>query len=152
MTDYYLSGKKTIWVENIFTATDDELLAAVSTTFRKTTNYELSIYVNDELMHTSSGTCKPGYTTINLGGYVPLKKGDKFRVVFKLTGKNVEFAISKNVTMNKITYSPGVSFFSTDGVFGLIYTIMRKITYWKVIAIALRWPALRHSQYPTSLN
>lgn len=116
-TDYYTSDYKTVWVENIFESTDDELLSAVSTYFRKTTDFELSIYLNEELVLCKNGTCNPGYTTINLGNYIALKSGDIFKVVFKLTceGK-AEFAISENNYANKLFYMPGVSFYSNDGV------------------------------------
>ena len=117
-TSYMSTNKNTIWVENIFESTDTEILAAVSTYFRKTMDYELFIYVNDQLQLTKNGTSVPGYMTINLGTYVPLSSGDKFKVVFKLTcdDNNAEFAVSEGSTANKITYAPGVSFFSEDGV------------------------------------
>ena len=117
MTDYYSSFYDTVWVENIFEATDDELLAAVSTYFRKTTSYELSIYVNDNLMLSKNGICKPGYTTINLGRYIALNSGDKFCVRFKLTcDEEVEFAVSEESMTNKLAFTPGVSFYSEDGI------------------------------------
>ena len=116
VTDYFSSNKNSLWVENIFDATDNELLAAVSTYFRKTTDYELFIYVNDELRLSKNGTAVPGYITINLGQYVPVMKGDKFKVVFKFTGKNTEFAISEGNLANKLTFSSNMSFFSYDGV------------------------------------
>ena len=39
MTEYLETSKKTVWYENIFTATDDEYLAAVSTYFNTKTNW-----------------------------------------------------------------------------------------------------------------
>ena len=114
-TDYFTKHDDTIWVENIFEAEGDESLAAVSTYFRKTTDYVLYIYVNDELELTRSGTCMPGYTTINLGQYVPLSSGDKFKVRFKLTADEAEFAVSYGSEANKIFQVPGTSFFSEDG-------------------------------------
>lgn len=116
VTDYFTSNKNSIWVENIFDATDNELLAAVSTYFRKTTDYELFIYVNDELRLSKNGTAVPGYITINLGQYVPIMKGDKFKVVFKFNCKNAEFAISEGNEANKLTFSSNMSFFSYDGL------------------------------------
>lgn len=116
-TDYFLTGENTIWVENIFNSTDNELLAAVSTYFRKTTDYELFIYVNDQLALNKNGTCLPGYTTIDLGEQISISKEDIFKVMFKLSAINdVEFAISEKISANKLTYAPGVSLFSMDGV------------------------------------
>lgn len=116
-TDFYQSDYKTVWIENIFEAKSDELLAAVSTYFRKTTDYELSIYLNDEFILSKTGTCIPGYITINLGKYIALKSGDKFKVMFKLTCEDgAEFAVSENIYANKLFYGPRVSFYSNDGI------------------------------------
>ena len=116
-TDYFVTGKNTIWVENIFNATGYDMLAGVSTYFRKTTDWDLFIYVNDELRMEKSGTCIPGYTTINLGEYIPLQPNDTFKVRFKLDSKNgAEFAISEGSYANKKLNTTGFSFFSKDGV------------------------------------
>lgn len=116
-TDYMVTGEKSVWVENIFNSTDNELLAAVSTYFRKTTDWELFIYLNDELVMSKNGTSTPGYWTIDLGEYIPIGVGDIFRVMFKLTSDSgAEFGISEKVRANKLSYKPGISFFSLDGV------------------------------------
>ena len=116
-TDYFVTGKNAIWVENIFNATGYDMLAGVSTYFRKTTDWDLFIYVNDELRLTKSGTCNPGYTTINLGDYIPLQPNDTFKIRFKLNNKNgAEFAISEGQYANKQLNTSGVSFFSKDGI------------------------------------
>lgn len=115
-TDYLSGGSSTLWAENIFEATDDEILAAVSTYFREKTDYELYIYVNDELALNNNGSCVPGYITINLSEYIPLYKGDVFKVVFKFISNGIaEFAISEKSHANTETCSPGISFMSTDG-------------------------------------
>ena len=116
-TDYFVTGKNTIWVENIFNATGYDMLAGVSTYFRKTTDWDLFIYVNDELRLTKSGTCNPGYVTINLGDYIPLQPNDTFKIRFKFNNKNgAEFAISEGAFANKPFNTTGFSFFSKDGV------------------------------------
>ena len=115
-TDYLVTGEKTIWARNIFKSTDNELLAAVSTYFRKTTDWELFIYVNDQLALTKNGTSSPGYYTIDLGEKIPISLGDEFSVVFKLScDSGAEIGISEKITANKLTYSPGISFLSFDG-------------------------------------
>ena len=116
-TDYLVTENTTVWVKNIYESTDNELLAAVSTYFRKNTDFELFIYVNDELALEQNGSCRPGYTTIALNEFIPLSAGDVFKVLFKLTCESeVEFAISEKVQATKLTYSPGISFFSFDGI------------------------------------
>lgn len=116
-TDYLVTPNTTVWVENIYESTDNELLAAVSTYFRKNMDYELFVYVNDELALTQSGSCRPGYTTIVLNEQIPVSTGDKFKVRFKFICDNeVEFAISEDIQATRLTYAPGISFFSFDGI------------------------------------
>lgn len=116
-TDYLLTGNKTVWVENIFNATDNELLAAVSTYFRKTTDWELFIYLNGELAYDKNGSSTPGYHTIQLDEFIPISVGDIFKVVFKLTSDSgAEIAISEKSSANRVSYTPGISFISSDGL------------------------------------
>lgn len=116
-TNYLHSSQKTAWYKNIFTATDDETLAAVSTYFEKNTNWELSIYVNNVLVQTKSGFSTPGYYTINLNKYVPLKTGDVFEVVFKITANsNIGVPISEIYELNNYFYHKHVSYISYDGI------------------------------------
>lgn len=116
-TDYFVTGRNTIWVENIFNATGYDMLAGVSTYFRKTTDWDLFIYVNDELRLEQSGTCNPGYITINLQEHIPLQPNDTFRIRFKFDNKyGAEFAISEGEYANKKLNTTGFSFFSKDGV------------------------------------
>lgn len=114
-TDYLLTGSKSVWYQNIFEATDNEFLAAVSTYFEKECNWDLSIYVNDSLKLIKNGIGETGYYTIDLGEYVPLNAGDIFKVIFKITSSSATLPISEKISTNKVIYSPGISFFSTDG-------------------------------------
>lgn len=117
-TDYlYHILKSTIWYKNLFTATDDEYLAAVSTYFEKDTDWEVSIIVNGETKLIKTGTSHYGYYTINLDDIVKLNKGDKFEVVFKITvNGDAGIPISEFMSLDKLTYRPGISYFSNDGV------------------------------------
>lgn len=116
-TDYLVTGNQTIWAQNVFNSTDNELLAAVSTYFRKTTDWDLFIYVNDQLALSKNGTSAPGYVTIELGQQIPLSIGDEFRVVFKFYNtEGAEVPISEKVAANKLIYPPETSFVSFDGV------------------------------------
>ena len=119
MTDYLVTGKNTIWYQNIFNATGNEVIAAVSTYFNTTVDYEISVYVNDILKTTQSGTQENGgYYTIPLNEYVPVSIGDTFKVVVKLTNPKKGHAvvpISEQVSTTRCYYTPGVSYFSLDG-------------------------------------
>ena len=133
MTDYFLNSYNTVWYENAFRATDDEYLASVSTYFEKVTNWTVSIYVNSLLQHTQSGVSNPGYYTINLDKLIPLKTGDLFEVMFKISvDGEASFPISEIYSLNNLAYSPNVSFVSYDGVKWLdLYDLSFKYsTHW----------------------
>ena len=116
MTDYFTNSSSSVWYKNIFTSTDNELLAAVSTYFEKVTDWDVSIIVNDAVKLTKSGTSNPGYYTIDLGELIPLKLGDVFEVVFHISvDGDAGVPISEKISLNKLTYRPETSFISYDG-------------------------------------
>ena len=43
VTDYFFNETDTVWYKNIFNATDNEYLSAVSTYFEKPSNWKLSV-------------------------------------------------------------------------------------------------------------
>ena len=118
-TDYFVTGKKSIYYKNEFISTGNDLLSAFSTYFNATkTNWEAKIYVNDQLVHTQSGVANQGYYTINLDSQIPLNTGDKFAVALKISCNGfASFPISENTRYGstRMNYMPGVSFFSYDG-------------------------------------
>lgn len=119
MTDYLVTGKKTIWYQNIYNATGNEAIAAVSTFFNITVDYKISVYVNDVLQLTQNGKHEgSGYYTIPLKEYVPVAVGDIFKIVVKLTNPQKGYAVvpvSEQVSTTRCYYAPGVSYFSHDG-------------------------------------
>ena len=119
MTDYLVTGKKTVWYQNIYNVTGNEAIAAVSTFFNTTVDYEISIYVNDVLQLTQNGRHEgSGYYTIPLKEYVPVAVGDIFKIVVKLANPQNGYAavpISEQVSTTRCYYAPGVSYFSNDG-------------------------------------
>ena len=116
-TDYFYNSSSSVWYKNKFTASDNELLAAASTYFEKVTNWDVSVYVNNVLKTTKSGVSNPGYYTINFDDLIPLKVGDDFEVVFKITvDEQAGFPVSEKVSLNKVLYEKDVSFVSYDGM------------------------------------
>ena len=119
MTDYLITGKKTVWYQNIYNATGNEVIAAVSTFFNTTVDYEISIYVNDVLQLTQNGRHEgSGYYTIPLKEHVPVTVGDIFKIVVKLANPQNGYAavpISEQLSTTRCYYAPGVSYFSNDG-------------------------------------
>ena len=116
-TDYFLNTTKTVWYKNVFTATDDEYLAAISTYFEKDTDYTFSIYVNDALKATKSGKSNSGYYTFNLDEFIPLNEDDIFEVVFKITvDGDAGVPISEKISLNTLFYRENISYISYDGL------------------------------------
>ena len=115
-TDIFLNSSSTVWYKNVFNATDNEYLAAVSTYFDKDTNWTVYIYVNDDLRLVQSGFAKESYSTINLNQFIPLTVGDIFEVVFKITvDGDTGFPISERVSLVTYFYKENISFVSYDG-------------------------------------
>ncbi|MBE6497857.1 MAG: hypothetical protein E7Z81_06225 [Methanobrevibacter sp.] len=104
--------------KNVFRATDDEYLAAVSTYFMQDTEYEVSIYLNGELVHNQSATTGQGYYTINLDKVIQLKKDDTFEVAFKMTNmKGNTFAVLKtdaDQVVRNSSFREGISFYNSN--------------------------------------
>ncbi|WP_407424486.1 C1 family peptidase [Methanobrevibacter sp.] len=116
ITDYLITGKNESWYQNIFKATGNELLTAFSTYFNTTTNWTAQVYVNDDLKLTQDGAASAGYYTFNLNEKIPLKTGDTFKIVLKIsTDKLASIPVSEKIRSNRVLYSKGTSFFSFDG-------------------------------------
>ena len=84
-TYYYKPQYSSVYIKNVFVGESDELISAVSTYFHSSYDYEIFINVNGELKHTQKGNLANGYYTIKLTKDVPIKNGDIFEVMFKLT-------------------------------------------------------------------
>ena len=115
-SDFFFNTTDTVWYKNVFNATDNEYLAAVSTFFCTDTNWDLSIYVNNNLKLVQTGFSREGYWTINLDEFIPLNIGDIFEIVFKITvDKNAGIPVSEKISFNKYFYTENISFISYDG-------------------------------------
>lgn len=115
-TSYYTSNENQIFYQNTFTATDNEFLSAISTYFEKTSSWDVTIYVNDEIKLTQSGISDAGYYTIRLNERIPLNIDDSFKIVFKVYGDGYfRVPVSEKAFTNKFLSHEGISFFSYDG-------------------------------------
>ena len=116
LTTFMEIGSDTIWYKNVFNATDDELLAAFSTYFDKDSDYEIKIYVNDEVKSTQKGFTSEGYFTFKLNKYIPLHVGDIFEIVIKIsTNSTASIPVSQSKYTNKFIYKEGMSYLSQNG-------------------------------------
>ena len=114
-TDYFYNTVNTVMYENAYYAMDNEFLAAVSTYFNTDTQWEVLVYVNSLLQIVQNGSATPGYFTVNLDYPIPLAKGDLFEIIFRIAvDGDVGFPISEYMSLNKLTYSPNMSFVSYD--------------------------------------
>ena len=116
-TNYLHDDRTAVWYKNKFTATSNEILSGVSTYFEKFTNWTMSVYVNNVLMTTKSGSSQAGYYTFHLDDIVPLYIGDVFEIVFNTTSDRLSSVpISEIAALNKAIYYPEISYVSYDGV------------------------------------
>ena len=116
MTDFFNTGKTSVWYQNIFTSEGYETLKAFSTYFNTTTDYEAYVYVNNELKSVQVGTSPGGYHTIKFTPFVHLMPEDEFKISIKIKSPiSASFPVSEGLITNKKTYTPNISFFSYDG-------------------------------------
>ena len=116
-TDYLLTNQSTMWYQNTFNATSDEIIAAFSTYFDRQSNFTVEIYVNDELKLTQNGSSVAGYFTINFDEFIPVYKNDVFKIIIKLvTSSEAWVPISEKSEANRVHYRPNTSFISYDGL------------------------------------
>ncbi len=119
----------TAWMANVFTATVDTTLSAVSF-YAGGVGNTYSIYVyRDVTGAPTSGTLvldgqsgsqqAPGYYTIPLSSPVPLLAGQKFSIVVRMTSPGYDYpvAVEKRIAnySDKISASPGQSYISANG-------------------------------------
>jgi predicted outer membrane repeat protein len=116
---------------NEFTADYDDLIAGIGTYFNQSgIDYSFDIYVNNNLVYSQSGISEfAGYRTIVLNKYIPIKKGDKFKVVFKNNSLPYQ-------AFSRQHYLPGMSFVSADGIVWKDITLENKIVCLKVYTVA----------------
>ena len=114
-TDFINTPNDTIWYKNRFNATNNELLAGVSTYFKKDSFWNLSVYVNNALKLSKSGFSKSGYWTIELGKVIPLEIGDVFEIEFRINHNNASVPICEGTIYVNKFYSENTSFISFDG-------------------------------------
>ena len=113
-------NSNTIWFANEFTAVSENPLSAFGLYTYGDSSYTVNITVNNKSVYTSSGKITgAGYHTIKLSKYVPLTRGNKFRITIKLTTPGTLFPLA--VETNYSGYTPRAvsslnqSFISPDG-------------------------------------
>ena len=81
LSEFYEYGD-TITYVNTYESTGNDVIAAVGTYFNdEGVDYDIEIYVNDELVYTQSGVSPfCGYHTIKLDEYVSINEGDYFSI------------------------------------------------------------------------
>ncbi|WP_458455044.1 C1 family peptidase [Methanobrevibacter sp.] len=120
-----------LYYSNEFTSQYDELIGAVGTYFNESgINYSLDVYVNGKLVHSQNGISEfAGFRTIVLNKYIPIKTGEKFKVVFK----------SNSVPYQEYSrhhYIEGMTFVGSDGKTWQDYTLQDRTVCLKVYTVA----------------
>lgn len=120
----------TAWFSNIFTSDSANPLAATSFyALSPNSQYSLFVYLNPHNGNPTSGTLvyskngiisTPGYKTIPFDKYVPLKIGQKFSVVVKITSPYLDTPIAYEYPLldysSKAKANFGESFISPNGL------------------------------------
>ena len=110
-SNYLFNTGSSYLYKNIFNATGNGLLKAVSTYFYNKTNWTVSVKVNDELKTFKKGMSEAGYWTIILDDDVYIKKGDIFEVLFNITTEGIaKVPVSSNDKVNHIIKWTNISY------------------------------------------
>ena len=123
--------EKYSFYSNEFTSKYSELIGAVGTYFNESgIDYSFDIFVNDNLVHTQSGVSEfAGFRTIVLNKYIPVKTGDKFKVVFK--SNSVPYQ-----AWSRVHYMNGTSLVSNDNSSWTDFAPLNKTVCLKVYTVA----------------
>ncbi|WP_458454080.1 lectin like domain-containing protein [Methanobrevibacter sp.] len=115
---------------NEFTSKYDDSIAAVGTYFNESDiDYSFDVYVNGELKHSQDGVSEfAGFKTIVLDKYIPIKQGDKFKVVFKNNALPYQ-------AYSRQHYLENMTFVSPDGDSWSDFTKLNKTVCLKVYTI-----------------
>lgn len=118
------------YYSNEFTSKYDELIGAVGTYFNQSgINYSFDIFVNGVKAHSQKGVSEfGGFRTIVLNKYIPVKTGDKFKVVFH--NNNLPYQ-----AYSRLHYLSGMSFIGTDGKSWKDITLENKTVCLKVYTV-----------------
>ena len=124
------NGNYTVY-SNEFTSKYSELIGAVGTYFNESgIDYSFDVYVNGVKQHSQSGVSEfAGFRTIVLNKYIPVKAGDKFKVVFKSNAVPYQ-------AYSRQHYLRGMSFVSSDGKSFEDITLKNETVCLKVYTVA----------------
>ena len=122
-------GNYTIY-SNEFTSKYDELIGAVGTYFNESgINYSFDVYVNGVKVHSQTGVSEfGGFRTIVLDKYLPIRKGDTFKVVFR--NNNLPYQ-----AFSRQHYVSGMSYVSVDGKSWSDITLQNRTVCLKVYTV-----------------
>ena len=120
------------YYSNEFTSKYDELIGAVGTYFNDSgIDYSFDIYVNNQKVHSQSGVSEfAGFRTIVLNKYIPVKKEDTFKVVFK--SNSVPYQ-----AWSRVHYLNGTSLVSKDSSRWTDFALLNKTVCLKVYTLEI---------------
>ncbi|WP_407413970.1 lectin like domain-containing protein [Methanobrevibacter sp.] len=123
------TGNYTVY-SNEFNSKYSELIGAVGTYFNESgIDYSFDIYIDSNLVHSQSGVSEfAGFRTIILNKYIPVKAGDKFKVVFKNNALPYQ-------AFSRMHYISGMTMVSADGKTFKDITLENKTVCLKVYTV-----------------
>ncbi|WP_405269939.1 lectin like domain-containing protein [Methanobrevibacter sp.] len=118
------------YYSNEFTSKYDELIGAVGTYFNESgIDYSFDIFVNGNKVHSQSGISEfAGFRTIVLNKYIPIKKEDQFKVVFKSNAVPYQ-------AWSRMHYLNGTSLVSKKGSSWIDFAPLNKTVCLKVYTV-----------------
>ena len=119
------------YYSNEFTSKYDELIGAVGTYFNESgISYSFDIFVNGNKVHSQSGISEfAGFRTIVLNKYIPIKKEDRFKVVFKSNAVPYQ-------AWSRVHYLSGTSLVSKEGKSWIDFAPLNKTVCLKAYTVA----------------
>jgi len=102
------------YYKNVYNSVKNEALSGFSTYFDKALNWEVFVYVGDELRHIQNGSSiSAGYFTFNFDKKIPVSKGEQFTVCLKVNNTIIPYVYKSDLNSNP--GDAGISYYSMDG-------------------------------------
>ncbi len=101
-TYYYYDNS--MWIQNAYTSTGDDLIAAIGTYFYDDYDYTLEVFVNNQRQYIQSGKGFSGFNTIKLNQRINVSNGQFFyvKINFINEGGKVYIPVASDDVMNNV--------------------------------------------------
>ena len=112
--DYHFISYAGLYYKNVYNSVKNEALSGFSTYFDDALDWEVFVYVGDELKHTQNGSSiSSGYFTFNFDKKIPVSKGEQFAIAIKVNGGGIPYVHKSDLNSNP--GGAGISYYSSNG-------------------------------------